>query len=1061
MKKNIAWFLGIVSLLVFSSCSEPLEHEHSFIDEIIQPTYDSTGYTIHTCSDCGYSYKDSETAKLEHSYSKDWSFNDDSHWNACVDLGYESLYQNKDAHSFNSIVTEPTYDSDGYTTHTCSVCGYSYTDNPTAKKVHNYSRDWTYDQSTHWHACTDSGYQYLKNNEANHTFVDTIKNPTFESDGYTTHTCSVCGYYFIDSYTNTLRHSYSSDYSFNETNHWHACTDEGYESLKKSEAKHTFKNVITRPTFEEEGYTTHTCSVCGYSYVDSKTAKLEHNYDYDWSFDDNYHWYRCIDSGYEDLYKDYSEHNFISEVIPNSEEVEGHTLHTCECGYFYRDHFQCNPNRFIYTLNSEKTEYGVYGYRGEATDLIVPETFNSLPVTSIGSKGFLNNKKIKSIVLPNSIKSIGSSAFSGCSSLESISLSKNLTDILENTFLNCESLKIIEFPDNLQNINGNALLGCSSLEEIKFGKNIASLPNGVLSDCNSLKKLTIPFIGSNNASTSYLGYLFGASSYSLNSDYVPETLETLNLTNLDVVFPNSFYNCSYIKEIVINDGIVSVGNSAFENCSSIKSIKIPDTVELMGKDCLKGCSSLESIEIPFVGKDTNQTEFSEDTLFGYIFGYYYYENSYLVTIGNLPYYFPQNLKNVSINRGNIFQQAFYLCKFIETVSIEKECEIIGDKAFYGCSSMTSIELPSGLLTIGEWTFMGCSSLVEIDIPNTVNYIGWRAFERCESLTSFAFPNSITEIKNSVLCSCFNLKSVYIPYGVTSIDNYAFASCTSLETIIIPDTVKSIGNCTFEHCHQVETLNFKNVAEIPYGAFGFCSLLIDYDFSKVISIDGYAFRRCTSLKKVIFGEETISIGESAFEECTGLEEVIFSSSLKEIGKRAFYGCESLKSISIPNNVLTIGEECFCNCNSATSIQLSNSLSKISGGSFRNCIAIESISIPDNVRTIENSAFSSCLNLKSIYFGKSLQRIESRAFIACQKLTSVVIPQSVTEISKDAFDFCDSSLKLFYCGSPSNLTFLEDEPYSFFGTYYYYSENEPLDADYNYWHYVNGEPTIWAV
>ena len=32
-------------------------------------------------------------------------------------------------HIYESVVTAPTYDADGYTTHTCVVCGYSYKDN--------------------------------------------------------------------------------------------------------------------------------------------------------------------------------------------------------------------------------------------------------------------------------------------------------------------------------------------------------------------------------------------------------------------------------------------------------------------------------------------------------------------------------------------------------------------------------------------------------------------------------------------------------------------------------------------------------------------------------------------------------------------------------------------------------------------------------------------------------------------------------------------------------------------------------------------------------------------
>ncbi len=41
---------------------------------------------------------------------------------------------------------------------------------------------------------------------------------------------------------------------------------------------HDYKAVVTAPTCTAQGYTTHTCSVCGDSYVDSYTAKLGHDW---------------------------------------------------------------------------------------------------------------------------------------------------------------------------------------------------------------------------------------------------------------------------------------------------------------------------------------------------------------------------------------------------------------------------------------------------------------------------------------------------------------------------------------------------------------------------------------------------------------------------------------------------------------------------------------------------------------------------------------------------------------------------------------------------------------
>lgn len=49
-------------------------------------------------------------------------------------------------------------------------------------------------------------------------------------------------------------------------------------SEKKPFAEHTFSNTVVAPTCEHTGYTVHECSVCGYSYTDSETAKIAHDY---------------------------------------------------------------------------------------------------------------------------------------------------------------------------------------------------------------------------------------------------------------------------------------------------------------------------------------------------------------------------------------------------------------------------------------------------------------------------------------------------------------------------------------------------------------------------------------------------------------------------------------------------------------------------------------------------------------------------------------------------------------------------------------------------------------
>ena len=77
--------------------SEPLKCRHSHTEKKrIKPTCNESGYTLHYCVKCGYSYTDSKKDPL--------------------------------GHHFKKKVIAPTAETEGYTLYTCDRCGYSYKD---------------------------------------------------------------------------------------------------------------------------------------------------------------------------------------------------------------------------------------------------------------------------------------------------------------------------------------------------------------------------------------------------------------------------------------------------------------------------------------------------------------------------------------------------------------------------------------------------------------------------------------------------------------------------------------------------------------------------------------------------------------------------------------------------------------------------------------------------------------------------------------------------------------------------------------------------------------------
>ena len=100
--------------------------------------------------------------------------------------------------------------------------------------------------------------------------------------------------------------------------------------------------------------------------------------------------------------------------------------------------------RFV--LNDDGASYCVANVGDyTSTDIVIPDTYNGLPVTTIAGHAFAYNTRITSVVIPDSVTDIWEDAFVDCYGLTSVTLGNGVTNIEYSAFLDCCALQNIIF----------------------------------------------------------------------------------------------------------------------------------------------------------------------------------------------------------------------------------------------------------------------------------------------------------------------------------------------------------------------------------------------------------------------------------------------------------------------------------------------------------------------------------------------------------------------------------------------------------------------------------------
>ena len=453
-----------------------------------------------------------------------------------------------------------------------------------------------------------------------------------------------------------------------------------------------------------------------------------------------------------------------------------------------------------------------------------------------------------------------------------------------------------------------------SVETLTIPEGVNKFASGLLKECSHLKVINLPTTFSQNRKclnhntlqyinissdnpnyTSVDGILYNKEITELlrvPRNYNQPCLTTPN--SVRVIKSGAFYNCNSLKEIIIQDGTISIEWSAFGECKSLVSIFIPDSVELIEGNAFWNCKSLISVRL-------------------------------------------------SSNIKKIEKDTFYGCISLEKLVIPESVEAIDECAFAE-TSLRELKIPQNVNSIDLSNFRGINTLKflrSIDVDKYNQYYSSidgilmdkkhqhiLAIPVKKDISTFIIPEGVEEIDNdffeigSLLSyKMRTIKHLSIPGSVTGIPEGKFKDCDNLRTISLAIGIKEIGPSAFQNCSSLQRVQIPgSVEKIGTGAFSGCESLQEVIIENGVSIiDNEAFQECHSLQKLVVADSVSVIGESAFMNNSSIKEIILPNNLKSIGESAFAGCVSIESIEIPNGVESIGKEAFDECE-----KLANSL-----------------------------------------------------------------------------------------------------------------------------------------
>lgn len=427
-------------------------------------------------------------------------------------------------------------------------------------------------------------------------------------------------------------------------------------------------------------------------------------------------------------------------------------------------------------------------------------------VTSIGEEAFSSCSSLNSVSLGKNVRSIDYCAFYNSSVISlSFAGTESLSEIGSAAFQNSRRLAEIVVPDGTCSIGARAFQGCHFLKNVAIPASVNYISSDIFNGIDRLETIHVAW-------TSFDGIMlsddmFGALDRKKVILYVPEGTGDMYRTQplwsaFDIREENGLPDClewsfegatgtltisgkgrmiwsevnipwadcsSYIRNVVIGEGIVKIPERLFLNLKSLESVTLPASLETIDNNAFAGCSSLSLIRC-HASQPLDWT--SAQMLFKSA------RSGMIIVPKGSDYSLWQSQltdswEMIALDNVDVESRGFSFDFDSTTGLLSVEGYGIMPK-YYNASTgswnflrndIRQIELSEGISVIPRLAFGLCSHLESVRLPESLQYIGYSAFDYNPALKEITcLAKTAPELADEAFCDIASSGRLVIPDG---------------------------------------------------------------------------------------------------------------------------------------------------------------------------------------------------------------------------------------------------------------------------------------------------------